>query len=163
MYIKEFEIRWSDLDANRHLANSAYQNFMSHTRMAFLIENGFGQKDMAQYEVGPVIFYEHIYYFREVFQGKPIKVSVEVTGMSEDLCFFEFKHNFYDQKGRNLAHCEMLGAWMNLKERKITPLPEALAEKIEKFPRSENFKVLTKEDTRKHGKLPADLNPEELK
>jgi len=24
MYTKEFDIRWSDIDANRHLANSAY-------------------------------------------------------------------------------------------------------------------------------------------
>jgi acyl-CoA thioester hydrolase len=42
MFTKEFDIRWSDLDANRHLANSAFINFMSHTRMAYLIENGFG-------------------------------------------------------------------------------------------------------------------------
>ena len=41
MYKKQFEIRWSDVDANKHLANSAYTNFMSHTRMAFLMEFGF--------------------------------------------------------------------------------------------------------------------------
>jgi len=35
MYFKEFDIRWSDIDANRHLANSAYTNFMSHTRMGW--------------------------------------------------------------------------------------------------------------------------------
>lgn len=157
MYTKQFEVRWSDLDANRHLANSAYQNFMSHTRMAFLIENGFGHKEMGMYNVGPVIFYEHIYYFKEVFAGKPITVSVEVVGMSEDGSFFEFEHNFYDYKGRNLARCEMLGAWMNLKERKITPLPDPLQDLTESFPKSEKFKVLTKKDTRKHGKTPVDL------
>jgi len=41
MYLKEFEICWSDMDANRHIANSAYINFMSHTRMACLLEVGF--------------------------------------------------------------------------------------------------------------------------
>ncbi|WP_378185919.1 acyl-CoA thioesterase [Aquimarina sp. W85] len=157
MYTKKFEVRWSDLDANRHLANSAYQNFMSHTRMAFLIANGFGQKQMAQYSVGPVIFYEHIYYFKEIFQGAPITVSLEVAGMSEDSSFFEFRHNFYDEKGKNLAHCEMLGAWMNLKERKIMPLPDALRVLLENFPKSEDFRILTKEDTRRHNKLPVDL------
>ncbi len=40
MYLKEFEIRWSDVDANRHLANSAYLNYMSHARMSFLMEIG---------------------------------------------------------------------------------------------------------------------------
>ena len=84
-------------------------------------------------------------------------MSLEVTGMSEDLSFFEFRHNFYDYKGRNLAHCEMLGAWMNLKERKIMGLPAELAERINKFPKSDDFRILTKEDTRKHGKMPVDL------
>ena len=48
MFIKEFEVRWSDVDANRHLANSAYINFMSHTRMAFLLELGFAHDVMVQ-------------------------------------------------------------------------------------------------------------------
>ena len=115
MFTKEFDIRWSDLDANRHLANSAFINFMSHTRMAYLIENGFGQKEMAKYNIGPVIFYEHIFYFREVLQGKPIKVSFEVGGVSEDGSLFKFVHNFYDSNGKNLATCDMLDAGWILK------------------------------------------------
>ena len=39
MYLKEFEVRWNDIDANRHLANSAYINYMSHTRLSFMLEN----------------------------------------------------------------------------------------------------------------------------
>ncbi|HCO83984.1 MAG TPA: thioesterase, partial [Arenibacter sp.] len=62
MYLKEFEIRWSDVDANRHMANSAYLNFMSHTRMSFLLEIGFNQKTMSQNNIGPVVFHEHVYY-----------------------------------------------------------------------------------------------------
>ena len=76
MYKKDFEIRWSDIDANRHLANSAYINFMSHTRMAFLMENGFGQQEMAKHNIGPVVFYEHMYYFKEVFAGTPVSVTL---------------------------------------------------------------------------------------
>lgn len=157
MFTKKFDIRWSDLDANRHLANSAYQNFMSHTRMAFLMENGFGQKEMHKYEIGPVIFYEHVYYFREVLPGAPIDVTAEIVGISEDGSLFEFQHNFYDYKGRNLARGEMLGAWMDLKERKITPLPKSFMELVEEFPRSDKFRILTKEETRKHGRYPVDL------
>ena len=56
MYYKEFDIRWSDLDANRHLANSAYINFMSHTRMGFLMENGYGQQELVKHHLGPVVF-----------------------------------------------------------------------------------------------------------
>ncbi|MGS2763347.1 acyl-CoA thioesterase [Sinomicrobium sp. M5D2P9] len=157
MYFKEFDIRWSDMDANRHLANSAYINFMSHTRMSFLIENGLTQKELAKHHIGPVVFYEHVYYFKEVFAGKPIKVSLELAGMSEDGRFFEFHHNFYDDKGRNFARCEMMGAWIDMNTRKLTGLPPEFTHILDSLPRTADFKVLTKESTRKFGKQPRDL------
>ena len=157
MFLKEFEVRWSDVDANRHLANSAYINFMGHTRMAFLMELGFDHKLMAENKIGPVVFFEHMYYFKEVFPGKPVKVSLEVMGMSNDGCFFEFHHNFYDSSGKNVAHCEMMGAWMSLESRQLTRLSEELLECFQQVVKPEGFRILTKEDTRKFAKRPKDL------
>ncbi len=157
MFIKEFEVRWSDVDANRHLANSAYINFMTHTRMSYLWKIGFDHKTMAQHQIGPVVFYEHMYYFKEVFPGRPIRVSLEVMGVSEDGMFFEFRHNFYDADGKNVAHCEMIGAWMNLKTRKLTGLTEEWLAQFNSFKRPEGFRILTKEDTRRFNKIPQDL------
>jgi acyl-CoA thioester hydrolase len=157
MYFKEFEIRWSDLDANRHLANAAYINFMSHTRMGFLIENGFTQQELAKNNIGPVVFYEHVYYFKEAFLGKPVRVSLEVSGLSEDGMFFEFLHNFYDTNGKNFASCEIMGAWIDLKSRQLIGLPAFFNDALRKAPKAKNFKILTKEDTRKFGKKPENL------
>jgi len=157
MYVKEFDIRWSDLDANRHMANSAYINFMSHTRMGFLMENGFGQKALANHNIGPVVFYEHIYYFQEVLAGKPVKVSLQLKGLSEDGMYFEFIHNFYDQKGHNLASCEMMGGWIDLKARKLVKLPSELYENLNNLTHTEDFRILTREDSRKYGRKPKDL------
>lgn len=157
MYLKDFEIRWSDIDANRHLANSAYLNFMSHTRIAFLMDIGFNQKTLAENEIGPVVFYEHIYYFKEVFPGRPIKVSMEITGMSEDAKFFEFLHNFYDYKGANFARCEMMGSWMDLKSRKLTGLTNNFLMVFSGVEKAEDFRILTKEDTRKFARVPKSL------
>ena len=157
MYLKEIDIRWSDIDANRHLANSAYLNFMSHTRMAFLGELGFNQKSFAKYNMGPVVFHEHIYYFREAFAGKPIKVSLEIVGLSEDGKFFEFHHNFYDANGKHFAHCEIMGGWMDLKERKLIGLSQEFLKKFDAVKKPASFKVLTKEHTRKFAKVPKDL------
>ena len=157
MFLKEFEVRWSDIDANRHLANSSYINYMSHTRMAFLMEHGFGHEVLAKNKIGPVVFYEHMYYFKEVFPGKPIRVSFEVMGMSEDGCFFEFHHNFYDSNGKNVAHCEMMGAWISLESRQLIPLSGQLLQRFQQFERPEGFRVLTREDTRKFSKRPKDL------
>ncbi|UJH66055.1 thioesterase family protein [Allomuricauda sp. SCSIO 65647] len=157
MFLKEFEIRWSDLDANRHLANSAYINFMSHTRMAYLGQLGFNQKTMAQHNIGPVVFYEHVYYFKEVFPGKPVQVSLGFKGMSKDGMFFEFQHDFYDSDGTNFARCEMMGAWIDLKERKLTALPQVFLDAFDKMEKVEEFRILTKEDTRRFAKTPKNL------
>ena len=139
MYLKDFEIRWSDVDANRHLANSAYINFMSHTRMAYLLQLGFDHRTMATHEIGPVVFYEHVYYFKEAFPGKPIKVSLEIMGMSEDAKFFEFHHN------------------LDLKARKLTGLTNELLVAFSSVEKAEGFRVLTKEDSRKFARLPKNL------
>ena len=71
------------MDANRHLANSAYINFMSHTRMGFLMENGFGHGELVKHNLGPVVFYEHIYYFREVFGGRTASADSQYPGPAE--------------------------------------------------------------------------------
>jgi acyl-CoA thioester hydrolase len=157
-YFKDFEVRWSDVDANRHLANSAYINFMSHTRMAYFEEAGLGYKALVQNKLGPVVFYEHMYYFKEVFPGDPIRVSLEFTGMSNDGMFFEFRHDFYDGKGKNVAHCEMMGAWISLETRRLTRLNAALLGNFSSFERADNFRILTKEDTRRFKKAPKDLD-----
>lgn len=162
MYTKKFEIRWSDLDANRHLANSAFVNLMSHTRMGFLTENGFGQKELSYYNLGPIVFYEHIYYFKEIFAGEPVTVTLELSGLSEDGMYFEFLHKIYDHEGNNCASCEMMGSWIDLDKRKLVGLPEELYSHLDIVPKTKDFKVLTKEDTRKYGKRPVNLSREEL-
>lgn len=158
MYKKEFEIRWSDIDANGHLANSAYTNFMSHARMGFFIEYGFSMTALTKFNIGPVVFYEHTYYYKESFIGQSITVCVEVSGLSEDGMFFKFEHNLYDAEGQHLASSDMLGAWIDLETRKLTSLPEPLLKQCETFPKSENFNMLTKEDTRIKGKSPKNLS-----
>ncbi len=157
MYLKDFDIRWSDIDANRHLANTAYINFMSHTRMSYLTENGFGQKEMAKINIGPVVFYEHMYYFKEVFSGKPVQVSLQLKGLAEDGKFFEFVHNFYDNQGNNFARCEMMGAWIDLKSRKLITPPNSLFNNLSALDKTVDFSTITKEDTRSAGKKPQNL------
>ncbi|MBT0607017.1 acyl-CoA thioesterase [Aequorivita echinoideorum] len=157
MYLKEFEIRWSDVDANRHLRNSAYIDFMSHTRMSFLMESGLDQRQLEEFNLGPVAFSERMLYFKEVFPGKPVRVSLQLKGISEDGMYFQFLHNFYDHDGKNFARCEMMGGWIDLNERKLVGLPENLLKNLRTMEKTENFKVITKEETRKYGEKPKDL------
>ncbi len=162
MYTKKFEVRWSDMDANRHLANSSYINFMSHTRMSLFLDSGLTHKMMVEHQLGPVVFHEHIYYFKEVLPGTPVTVTVEFKGMSANGTLFEFHHNFYDCEGRNLAHSEMMGGWINSETRRLTNLHEEPLAVFNGMEKAADFRVLTSADTRKYGKRPQDISPEVL-
>jgi acyl-CoA thioester hydrolase len=157
MFLKEFEIRWNDLDANRHLANITYLSYASETRMAFLQHIGLSHKDLQNKGIGPIVFNEELFYFKEVMPDDKIRVSFELAGMSEEGTFFSFEHNFFNQEGQNVARCEMMGAWMNLKTRKLCVLPQDIISQFEASNKTLSFKKLTASDTRKHGKTPKDL------
>lgn len=155
LFTQRFDIRWSDLDANWHVANSAYVNFMSHTRMAYLMSRGFGHREMMKLRIGPVLFYEHIHYFKEVHIGQSILVTLSLKGMSEDGMFFEFEHNIYGQDGTHHLYAEIMGGMIHLDSRKLTAIPDDQVLQIFlNMERSEDFKWLTKEDTRKFQKSP---------
>lgn len=156
-YFKTYNIRWSDLDANLHLGNSSYTNLMTDTRMSFLASLGFDHNALIEHGIGPVVFYEHMYYFKEVRPRSTLKISLEVKGMSEDGMFFEFWHNFYDEQGKNVAHCELMGAWMGWDTRKLVSPKGPLLDRFLKAEKAEDFKILTKDDTRKFRKVPRDL------
>ena len=157
MFLKEFEIRWNDIDANKHLGNSDYIAFMSHTRMAFLTSQGLSLDVINGLGLGPIVFYEHVHYFKEIGLADNIRVSLEVTGHSADGRFIKIEHNFYNEEGKNLAYSEMLFSWMNLDTRKLGKVPEFLLRKIQGFPRSNSFKALTKEDLKAKFVTPKDL------
>lgn len=157
MYNKQFEIRWRDLDANGHLGNSSYVDFMSHTRMSFFTEVGIGLDVMQVHGLGPVVLYEHIHYYREVHLKSTITVSLEITGMSEDGRFIRFEHNFYDQNNKNLAFTEMLFTWIDLETRKLANPRHEIIDRIDGFPKAKSFKTLLKDDIRKYNRRPIDL------
>ena len=158
MFLKEFEIRWNDLDANRHLANISYLSYASETRMAFLQKMGMSHASLKKLAIGPVVFNEQLFYFKEVMPDDKIRVSFELAAMSKEGTFFEFEHNYFDAAGVNIARCEMMGGWMNLKTRKLTPLPAQMLRDFKATHKTENYKEIEAKDTRRWNKAPKNLS-----
>jgi len=71
--------------------------------------------------------------------------------------YFEFQHNFYDSEGNNMARCNMMGGWIDLQTRKLRDLPETLFSALNHLDKTEDFKILTKDDTRKYQQFPKSL------
>ncbi len=64
-YIKNAEMRWSDLDPNFHLRHSVYYDFGAYCRICFLFDNGVTDKLMKELEIGPILFREECVFKRE--------------------------------------------------------------------------------------------------
>ena len=93
--------------------------------------------------------------------GVEFRVNVEINGYSEDGKFFSLFQNFYDNDGNHLAHLDLSFGLINTDTRKLTTMPETCFEIFKNCSKSNSFKILTKEDMRRHGKFPKNIFDEQ--
>lgn len=159
-FFAETTVRWSDLDANMHLANASYMNFTSHARISFLRHCGIKLSDLAKYGIGPAVLREEFSFFREAHEGQAIKISVAVSGNSEDGEIFEFEHNLYDKHtGTHIAYSRVFGVWFSMKDRRKTPPPAEMLEKLINNINPNSVRKLSLDDLKSLPVSPQNIDP----
>lgn len=138
-YKKSFVVRWADLDPNRHLRHTAYNDYATHVRFSFLEENGFGAKKFLEFNFGPVIFREETRYFREVGMNEEITINFKMSGMSKNAERFHMTHEVYKQNGKLAATVTLEGGWLDLGKRKLMEPPRELADLLFHLPKADGF------------------------
>src|ERR1700733_7444708 len=91
-YIKQVEIRWSDLDPNFHLRHSVYYDFGAYCRICFLFDNGITDKVMNEHNIGPILFREECLFKREIIFGDKISIVLKLKSVSADFRKFSMYH-----------------------------------------------------------------------
>lgn len=133
--VYESKIMWSQLDANRHLRHSAYADFAAQARLELLEKLGCGMSEFAKYKIGPILFREELIYLKEIKQGDTIKVTCELSKLSEDQSRWSFVQHIFRGDGIQAATINVDGAWINLQTRKLATLPPELLELFSALPR----------------------------
>jgi acyl-CoA thioester hydrolase len=141
-YTKTFTVRWADCDVNGHMRNTAYSEYAIDARVAYLGEHGFGLDRMLEAGFGPVILREEIDYLREVRLGESVRVDVTLLGLSPECARFRFGHAFEKEDGKACARIVLAGGWLDLRARRLTAPPEALALVLRAIPRGEGYEEL---------------------
>ena len=157
MFTKKYSVLWPDLDANWHFANHSYIKYSADTRMSFFDSIGLTKDKLEAHMRGPVVFYEHMYYYKELKLEDEFIVSVEVDGYSDDQRFGRLLQNFYSSDGINLARLELIFGFIDLKTRTLSRFPDNEFEKFKTSNKTKSFKIMTKDDTRISGKTPLDI------
>jgi len=130
LFYREYTVRWSDLDANRHMANTAYLEFATQARFAYFDAGGFTPADFARHHIGPAILEEHIRYRRECHMMERLTVTVEALEVSPDGSRFRLVNRILKPDGQEAAVITVDAAWFDLQTRKICTPPAPLLELV---------------------------------
>lgn len=141
-FSQRFEVRWADLDPNRHLRHTAFMDYATHVRFAYLAEHGFPAQRFAEEGFGPVIFREETVYRSEVSPQHSIEVDFMIGKLAPDSSRFRLVHHIERDDGVRAAVVTVDGAWFSLDTRKLIVPPAKLNELLHQLPRTADFERL---------------------
>lgn len=137
--VYEGKVMWSHLDANMHMRHSVYADFAAQARIAVLDDLGLDFKVFQELKIGPILFREELLYLREVGINDNLKVTLELTKSRPDGSRWSIRHSIYRGDGVKAAIVNVDGAWIDTVKRKLTTLPQELADKFMDLPKSIDF------------------------
>ncbi len=141
-YTKTYQIRFSDIDANRHVNHAAYIKACGDMRYGFFSEHGFPPERFEQLGIGPVYTRLTTQFLREVLLGETITVTFVLSGLSPSGVLWNVHHDIFKANGKKAVSVDMEGTVLDLASRKpVAPSPELL-QVFQLIPRAEDFVVL---------------------
>jgi acyl-CoA thioester hydrolase len=141
-YSKTYRIRFSDIDANRHVNYAVYIDAVGEVRYAFFAENGFPPERFEQLGIGPVYTKINIQFLREVLLGETVTITFTLTGLSPQGMFWRAHHDIVKSNGKKAVIMEMEGTILDLTTRKPAPSSEELMRVFQLIPHAEDFEIL---------------------
>ncbi|MFD2512358.1 acyl-CoA thioesterase [Pontibacter locisalis] len=141
-YTYEGKVMWSHLDANMHMRHSAYADFAAQARIEVLDKLGLDLKVFHKLHIGPILFREETTYLREVGVNEKLTVTTTLLKSRPDGSRWSIQHEIIKENGVKAAVINVDGAWMDTQKRKLTALPEELAEQFNHIPKSADFEEL---------------------
>jgi acyl-CoA thioester hydrolase len=138
-FIRQMQLRWSDLDPNFHLRHSVYYDWGAFSRIEFLNEFHLTPRLMQRLHFGPIIFREECIFKREIHFGDAITIDLKLIKARRNYSRWSIQHIIQKNDDETCAILTVDGAWINTIERKLT-VPPAEAEKVfSQMPVDENF------------------------
>ncbi len=142
-YSKSYEVIWADMDPNRHLRHSAYNDYAAQTRVSLFADYGMSIDHIAQKErLGPILFREETRFLKEVPLSDTLSVNCAMMAMRKDGSRWSFLHEIFRGDGAKAAVIVVDGAWLNLDTRKLGTPTQKLMEIITQLPRTKDFSWL---------------------
>ena len=139
---RTLHVAWAHLDANGHMANTAYLDIVVDVRFMFFAERGFPPAEFRRLGIGPVVRRDEVDYYREVRLMQQLRIDMQLAGASDDFSRFKLRHDIRRDDGEIAARVMTLAGIFDLASRKLIVPPPGLAEALDALDRAENFETL---------------------
>lgn len=133
------QLRWTDIDANRHVKHSSYNDFGAILRMNFFVTHGLTTEIMERAQIGIVLFREETVFRRELKYEDKVTLDVEITKATPDYARWSLRHHIYKNDETLAATLNLDGAWIDMKLRKLATPDEFIQSVFDKLPRAKEF------------------------
>ena len=140
-FTHEYRAQWRDMDFNQHMANSAFLDYASNTRILFFDSVGFTARTFAELRIGPVVLDDHLVYRREVGLLEPFTVDFRTVALSPDGRRFKVRNRFTTESQGLCATVDSVGLWFDLAGRRPVVPPAELQQAFGALERAEDFEA----------------------
>lgn len=138
------QLRWTDIDANRHMRHSAYYDLGAIVRVNFFTKNGLGTSVFEEMNIGVILFREEALFKREIVYEDKIEVDVEITKAAKDFSRWSIRHRIYKNGDTIAAIINVDGAWIDMQKRKLTIPGDRIQRVFAEFPKANDFEEIVR-------------------
>ena len=125
------EVRYGDLDAQRHVNNAKYLTYMEQARLEYVRHLGLWDGESFA-ELGMIVAEVQITYRAPIHFGQPVRVGVRVVRLGNKSMLWEYSIEDA-QDGSLFASAMSVQVAYDYRENKSTPVPEKWRKKISEF------------------------------
>jgi acyl-CoA thioester hydrolase len=142
------QVRWSDIDANRHLRHSVYYDYGALSRMEILSRIGLTTARLEELGIGPILFREEAVFRKEVVFEDRIRITTELVKAYPDFSRWSIRHHILKEDESLAAILNLDGAWIDMQKRKLA-IPDDFVQSIfDKIPKSKEFQFQVKKEAK---------------
>ncbi|HSL45633.1 MAG TPA: acyl-CoA thioesterase [Anaerolineales bacterium] len=141
-YSGTYEIRFSDIDGNRHVNYAAYVDAAADLRYRFFTEHGFPPERFEELGIAPTYSAIHAQFLREVRMGETVTITFALAGLSAQGGRWKVHHDIFKSNSKKAVTIDLEGLILELATRRaVLPTPELL-ETFHLIPRIAGFETL---------------------
>ena len=138
-FIKDVQVRWSDLDPNFHLRHSVYYDWGAFCRIEFLVAHGLTSEGMMKMNFGPILFREECIFRKEIFLNDKVTINLEMLKAKRNFSKWSIQHSIFKDSDTIAAILTVDGAWIDTVKRNLAIPPQEVVHIFNQMPASENF------------------------